>query len=301
MRIACLAGLGLLAATSTFACSAATSDVSESHASDITSANGSDTLSAGLHHTCAITTEGSVRCWGNAGLSSVDNQDADPSLSSITLDNVDIMSAVANADGAVDAKEHALVAAALATVTLPEGATMDALLASDPALDFATRADGLSPRGREAAYEGALAIVEADGTVSDAERSLLELIAPTKLGLANARIAAAVAQVDGVVAEEERAFVEAALQDITLPEGMTLDSILAEELDLVTELQKVVTTAARDQVHATAMAVAAADGVDSQGESAAVKQIARTVLMLDDRSTPPAGTFVAVASGWRHS
>jgi uncharacterized protein (DUF697 family)/uncharacterized tellurite resistance protein B-like protein len=84
--------------------------------------------------------------------------------------------------------------------------------------------------------------------------------------IAGVRVLVCVAKADGVVHEEERKALEASLEGAPLPLGMTLETLLAESIDLDAQLEHLVTPEAKDQVFKSACSLAYADGACSPEE-----------------------------------
>jgi len=77
--------------------------------------------------------------------------------------------------------------------------------------------------------------------------------------LAALRILVAVAQADGKLAAEEKDTIANALGGVDLPEGVTVDTLLSEAVDVATQAASVTTPELRDQTFRAAWAVAYAD------------------------------------------
>jgi uncharacterized protein (DUF697 family)/uncharacterized tellurite resistance protein B-like protein len=84
--------------------------------------------------------------------------------------------------------------------------------------------------------------------------------------IAGVRVLVCVAKADGVVHEEERKALAASLEGAPLPLGMTLETLLAESIDLDAQLEHLVTPEAKDQVFKSACSLAYADGACSPEE-----------------------------------
>ena len=87
-----------------------------------------------------------------------------------------------------------------------------------------------------------------------------------KEAIAGIRVLVCVAKADGVIHEEERKALSASLTDAPLPLGMTLDTLLAETIDLDAQLDWLATPEAKDYVFKSACTLAYADGTCSPEE-----------------------------------
>ena len=84
--------------------------------------------------------------------------------------------------------------------------------------------------------------------------------------IAGVRVLVCVAKADGVVHEDERKALAASLEGAPLPLGMTLETLLAEAIDLDAQLENLVTPESKDQVFKSACSLAYADGTCSPEE-----------------------------------
>jgi uncharacterized tellurite resistance protein B-like protein len=92
--------------------------------------------------------------------------------------------------------------------------------------------------------------------------------------VASLKILVAVAQADGQIHDEERKSIASALENITLPEGATADTLIASTIDVDAELAKLVSPAARGEIWKSAFAMANADGSCSPEEQKLLDAIA---------------------------
>ena len=92
--------------------------------------------------------------------------------------------------------------------------------------------------------------------------------------VASLKILVAVAQADGQIHDEERKSIAAALENITLPEGATADTLIASTIDVDAELAKLTSPAARAEIWKSAFAMANADGSCSPEEQKLLDSIA---------------------------
>jgi uncharacterized protein (DUF697 family)/uncharacterized tellurite resistance protein B-like protein len=84
--------------------------------------------------------------------------------------------------------------------------------------------------------------------------------------VAGLRILVAIAKADGTIHDEERAALSTALEGVKLPAGTTVDSLLADTVDVDAELAVVKGAEARDDVYKSAYGMAYADGNCSREE-----------------------------------
>ncbi len=102
---------------------------------------------------------------------------------------------------------------------------------------------------------------------------------------ASLKVLVAVAQADGEIHAEERKSLEAALETITLPEGTTVETLLAQKIDPATELAVLTSKEARDTIWKSAFAMANADGTCSPEEQKVLDLIAeKTAVTAEQRN-----------------
>lgn len=94
-----------------------------------------------------------------------------------------------------------------------------------------------------------------------------------KEAIAGIRVLVGVAKADGVVHDGEKQALAAALEGAPLPYGRTLDTLLAEDVDLDAQLETLVTPEAKQHVFESAYAVAYADGTCSPEEQKTLDRI----------------------------
>ena len=87
------------------------------------------------------------------------------------------------------------------------------------------------------------------------------------------RILVAIAKADGTIHDDERAALTAALDGVKLPAGTTVDSLLAESVDVDRELGAVKGAEARGDIYKSAYGMAHADGTCSKEEQALLDRI----------------------------
>ena len=92
--------------------------------------------------------------------------------------------------------------------------------------------------------------------------------------LASLRILVAVARADGTVHNDERKSLAAALESLELPGGMSVEKLLAEEVDIDAQLRELTSADAREQVYRSAYFMAYADGTCTKEERALLDRIA---------------------------
>ena len=95
----------------------------------------------------------------------------------------------------------------------------------------------------------------------------------------------AIAKADGTIHAEERAALAAALEGVKLPDGTTVDSLLAETVNLDRELGAVRGPAARDDIYKSAYGMAHADGTCSREEQQLLDRIKKTWEIPDAQAT----------------
>ena len=93
------------------------------------------------------------------------------------------------------------------------------------------------------------------------------------------------AKADGVLHDDERGALGAALEGIDLPEGMTLDTLLEEDLDIEDYLGDVTRPEARQAIYRSAFSMAYADGGCSPEEQAMLDRIRETFAITADETT----------------
>src|ERR1019366_2900342 len=91
--------------------------------------------------------------------------------------------------------------------------------------------------------------------------------------VAGLRILVAIAQADGTIQDEERAALTAALEGITLPEKTTVDSLLAEKVNVEKEMAAVKAPQARVDIYESAYGMAYADGKCTKDEQKLLDQL----------------------------
>jgi uncharacterized protein (DUF697 family) len=109
--------------------------------------------------------------------------------------------------------------------------------------------------------------------------------------VAGLRILVAIAQADGTIHDEERASLSAALDGVTLPGATTVDSLLAETIDVGKELGAVKDAASRAEIYKSAYGLAYVDGNCSAEEQAILDQMKRAWEIPDGQSTLAARLF----------
>ncbi len=106
-----------------------------------------------------------------------------------------------------------------------------------------------------------------------------------KEAVASLRILVAVAQADGVIHDEERKSIEAALEGISLPEGATAETLLAEKIDVAVQLAQLTSPEARGEIWKSAFAMANADGSCSPEEQKLLDMLAdKTAVTAEQKS-----------------
>jgi uncharacterized protein (DUF697 family)/tellurite resistance protein len=103
--------------------------------------------------------------------------------------------------------------------------------------------------------------------------------------VAGLRILVAIAKADGTIHAEERAALAAALEGVKLPDGTTVDSLLAETVNLDRELGAVRGPAARDDIYKSAYGMAHADGNCSREEQQLLDRIKKNWEIPDAQAT----------------
>ncbi|WP_394822620.1 YcjF family protein [Pendulispora albinea] len=79
-------------------------------------------------------------------------------------------------------------------------------------------------------------------------------------GLAGLRILVAIAKADGKLMDEERNALEEALGEVQLPEGITLDTLLDEPVDVEAQIERIVSPEARRETYQAAVNISMVDG-----------------------------------------
>lgn len=95
-----------------------------------------------------------------------------------------------------------------------------------------------------------------------------------KEALASLKILAAIARADGSVLSDERKSLGAALDNLDIPGGVTVDALLAETVDVKQELATLESEEAREQIYRSAYFMAHADGTCTKEEQALLDIIA---------------------------
>ena len=90
-----------------------------------------------------------------------------------SLATLELLVAIARADGVIDPAEREALESAFSVATLPTGTTLATLLEAPIAVD-AILARIKSPEGRERAFEAAFALAKADGTCVASEQAILD-------------------------------------------------------------------------------------------------------------------------------
>jgi uncharacterized protein (DUF697 family) len=92
--------------------------------------------------------------------------------------------------------------------------------------------------------------------------------------LASLRILVAIARADGSIHNDERKSLAAALESLSLPGGMTVEKLLAEDVDVDAQLRELTSAEAREQIYRSAYFMAYADGSCTKEEQALLDRIA---------------------------
>ena len=103
--------------------------------------------------------------------------------------------------------------------------------------------------------------------------------------LAGLKVLVAVAKADGRIDPEERRSLEDAFAGVNLPASVTLDGLLAGEVDLGAEVARITDPAARDAIFNAAYTLAHADGHASAPELAALDRVREGFRIPKDRAT----------------
>ncbi|WP_394847696.1 TerB family tellurite resistance protein [Pendulispora brunnea] len=113
-------------------------------------------------------------------------------------------------------------------------------------------------------------------------------------GLAGLRILVAVAKADGRLLAEERTALEEALEGVSLPDGVTLETLLEEETDVEAQIQRIVSPEARRQTYDAAVAIALVDGERVSQENAILDRM-KAAFGYAASIVPPAPNAVVAA------
>jgi uncharacterized protein (DUF697 family) len=92
-------------------------------------------------------------------------------------------------------------------------------------------------------------------------------------GLAGLEVLVAMAKADGKLLVEEKRALEFCLEGITLPEGTTLDALLAKDIDVDAALKTIAAPESRQEVFEIALAMANVDGHRAKEEDALLEKI----------------------------
>lgn len=92
-------------------------------------------------------------------------------------------------------------------------------------------------------------------------------------GLAALRILIAVAKADGKLLDEERNALEHALEGAELPSGIALESLLADELDLEAQIQRITSEEGRLETYQAAVGLAYLDGECAPAEAEILERL----------------------------
>jgi uncharacterized protein (DUF697 family)/uncharacterized tellurite resistance protein B-like protein len=115
--------------------------------------------------------------------------------------------------------------------------------------------------------------------------------------LASLRILVAVAHADGTVHSDERRSLAAALEALELPRGLTVDALLAEEVDIDAQLAELSGEEAREQIYRSAYFMAHADGACSSEEQKLLDRIAEVTAVPPETRRSLDRIFVGRAKG----
>jgi uncharacterized protein (DUF697 family)/tellurite resistance protein len=115
--------------------------------------------------------------------------------------------------------------------------------------------------------------------------------------LASLRILVAVARADGTIHNDERKSLAAALESLELPGGMTVEKLLAEEVDVTAQLRELKSPEAREQIYRSAYFMAYADGSCTKEEEALLAQVAVATDTTAETRTSLERIFVGRAKG----
>ncbi|MCK6480585.1 MAG: TerB family tellurite resistance protein [Planctomycetaceae bacterium] len=103
--------------------------------------------------------------------------------------------------------------------------------------------------------------------------------------LAGLRILVCIAKADGKVTAEERDALRDAFAALTLPAGTTVDSLLAEKIDLDAQVKAIASPEARDAAYNGAYSMAWADGEASAEETALLERVRAGLGIPKERAT----------------
>jgi uncharacterized protein (DUF697 family) len=103
--------------------------------------------------------------------------------------------------------------------------------------------------------------------------------------LASIRLLVAVAKADGVLHPDEQKALEAALVDIELPEGTSVESLLAEDVDIDAQVGAFESQYARDEAYKSAFSMAHADGRCSKEEQVLLEQLRHKLVVPKEEAT----------------
>jgi uncharacterized protein (DUF697 family)/tellurite resistance protein len=110
--------------------------------------------------------------------------------------------------------------------------------------------------------------------------------------VASLKILVAVARADGTVHHDERKSLAAALESLELPSGITVESLLAENVDVKAELGELLSNEAREQIYRSAYFMAYADGECTKEEQAILDEIAMSTGVTPEQKAALARLFV---------
>lgn len=111
--------------------------------------------------------------------------------------------------------------------------------------------------------------------------------------LACLEILVAIARADGSVHHDERKSLAAALEGFQLPAGVTVESLLAANVDVDTELAAIRTAEAREQLYRSATFMAFADGACTEEEQRILDRIAEVTGVSPEQRSSLDGLFYA--------
>ncbi|MBI2917099.1 MAG: hypothetical protein HYY01_03810 [Chloroflexi bacterium] len=103
--------------------------------------------------------------------------------------------------------------------------------------------------------------------------------------MAALRVLVGVAKADGVIHEAERAALEAALAGVQLPEGMSLDKLLQETVDVGAQLALLESAEAKGKVYEAAVSLAYAEREGSTEEKKLLEQIRSGLGIAEEEAT----------------
>ena len=112
-------------------------------------------------------------------------------------------------------------------------------------------------------------------------------------GLAGLRILVAVAKADGKLLDEERNALEEALEEVHLPEGITLDTLLGEEADVEAQIQRVLSPEARRETYQAAVSISMVDGECDPAEKQILDRLAIAFALVQPPAAQPQPSFFA--------